>query len=74
MDCSPVARIPSFRGSTRLLSRQDHNDPRPPAFLVVDLKPARVLPDDLIDEVQSHPGARDGAAVAGAVVGFADPI
>jgi len=74
MDPSPVARISSFRGSTRLLSRQDHNDPRPPALLGVNFKAARVLPDDLIDEVQSHPGARDGADVAVALVGFADPI
>ena len=46
----------------------------PLPLLAVDLKPACVLLDDLIDEVQSHPGARDGADVAVALVGFADPI
>ena len=31
-----------------------------------------MLPDDLIDEVQPHPGACDGADIARAVIALAD--
>ena len=63
-----------LRICTRSVDRQDHTDARAFAFLALDLQPASVLPDNLIDKVQAYPGPGDSPYVARAIIPFADPI
>ena len=47
---------------------KEHKDPRAFAFHALDADVSPMLPDDCVDEVQSHAGAGDRTDIAGAVI------
>jgi hypothetical protein len=62
-----------LRCFARAFDRQKDRHTRALALLALDVEPASVSPDELIDQMQSHPGARNGADIAGAIVALPDP-